>query len=150
MTYQSPGRSMFVLILAAVFVGFSTGFLLVLCFSNYFRAKRAMDRQRQKRLARLSNGAGNGVVTESSVGVGAKNVILTSTLHNSSDASNSFEDDGNEQRRLMESQSKYSHQQHPQVAPTRRRNLADVEQDLMIFEKAETDHSQWTANIMSV
>jgi hypothetical protein len=25
-----------------------------------------------------------------------------------------------------------------------------VEQDLMIFEKAETDHSQWTANIMSV
>ena len=43
-------------IIAAVFVGFLTGFVAVLCIGNYFRAKRAMERQRHRRLARLSNG----------------------------------------------------------------------------------------------
>jgi hypothetical protein len=38
------------------------GFVLFLCIGNYYRAKRAMERQRQRRLARLSNGGGNGVV----------------------------------------------------------------------------------------
>lgn len=38
------------------------GFICVLCVGNFYRAKRAMERQRQRRLARLSNGGGNGVV----------------------------------------------------------------------------------------
>jgi len=37
-----------------VFVGFMVGFVGVLCMGNYFRAKRAMERQRQRRMARQS------------------------------------------------------------------------------------------------
>jgi hypothetical protein len=46
-------------IFVAVFVGFLVGFVAVLCIGNYFRARRAMERQRQRRLARLAgqNGA---------------------------------------------------------------------------------------------
>ena len=62
MTYASRGRSLVETILAVIFGGFLTGFILVLCVGNYYRAKRAMERQRQRRLARLSNGGGNGVV----------------------------------------------------------------------------------------
>ena len=38
---------------AVIFVGFLVGFISVLCIGNYYRAKRAMERQRQRRLARL-------------------------------------------------------------------------------------------------
>jgi len=62
MTYASRGRSLVETILAVVFGGFLTGFILVLCVGNYYRAKRAMERQRQRRLAKFSNGGGNGVV----------------------------------------------------------------------------------------
>lgn len=41
---------------------FLIGFVAVLCIGNYYRAKKAMERQKQKRLARLSGHAGNGVV----------------------------------------------------------------------------------------
>lgn len=51
MTYSSRGRSLTELIIAVVFIGFLTGFVAVLCIGNYFRAKRAMERQRQRRLA---------------------------------------------------------------------------------------------------
>jgi hypothetical protein len=47
---------------AVIFVGFLTGFVLVLCIGNYYRAKRAMERQRQRRLAKLSGRSGNGLV----------------------------------------------------------------------------------------
>jgi hypothetical protein len=57
MTYSSRGRSIIELIVAAVFIGFLTGFVMVLCIGNYFRAKQAAERQRQRRLARLSQGA---------------------------------------------------------------------------------------------
>lgn len=60
MTYQTRGRSIAEVIVAAIFIGFLTGFVAVLCIGNYFRAKKAMERQRQRRLARLSNGGGNG------------------------------------------------------------------------------------------
>jgi len=49
-------------IIATGFVSFLIGFVTVLCVGNYYRAKKAMERQRQKRLARLSGNAGNGVV----------------------------------------------------------------------------------------
>lgn len=56
MAYSSRGRTMVEVILAAIFVGFLTGFVAVLCIGNYFRAKRAMERQRQRRLAQLAAG----------------------------------------------------------------------------------------------
>lgn len=40
---------------------FLIGFVTVLCVGNYYRALKAMERQRHKRLARLA-GNGNGVV----------------------------------------------------------------------------------------
>lgn len=41
------------IVVAVTFVGFLVGFIAVLCVGNYFRAKKAMERQRQRRLARL-------------------------------------------------------------------------------------------------
>jgi len=35
-------------------VTFLIGFITVLCIGNYFRAKRAQERQRQRRLAKLA------------------------------------------------------------------------------------------------
>jgi hypothetical protein len=35
-------------------VVFLVGFITVLCIGNYFRAKRAQERQRQRRLAKLA------------------------------------------------------------------------------------------------
>ena len=51
MTYRSRGRSIFEVIFAVVFVGFLVGFISVLCIGNYYRAKRAMERQRERRLS---------------------------------------------------------------------------------------------------
>jgi hypothetical protein len=39
---------------AICFVAFLVGFITVLCIGNYFRAKRAQERQRQRRLAKLA------------------------------------------------------------------------------------------------
>jgi len=65
MTYHAYGRSVMEVIVAAIIVGFLTGFVAVLCIGNYFRAKKAMERQRQRRLARLSNGGNAGEETVS-------------------------------------------------------------------------------------
>ena len=56
MTYRSRGRSTVEIIVAVTFVGFLTGFVVVLCIGNYFRAKRAQERQRQRRLAKENGG----------------------------------------------------------------------------------------------
>ena len=37
-----------------IFVGVLVGFITVLCIGNYFRAKRAQERQKQRRLAKQS------------------------------------------------------------------------------------------------
>ena len=60
MTYTSRGRSFTETIVAAVFGGFLTGFVLVLCIGNYYRAKRAMERQREKRILRQQQRHGGG------------------------------------------------------------------------------------------
>jgi hypothetical protein len=36
------------------FVAFLVGFITVLCIGNYFRAKRAQERQLQRRLAKIA------------------------------------------------------------------------------------------------
>mmetsp|Transcript_59234 Transcript_59234/g.70677 ORF Transcript_59234/g.70677 Transcript_59234/m.70677 type:complete len:125 (+) Transcript_59234:158-532(+) len=68
MTYRSRGRSIFEVILAVMFVGFLVGFITVLCIGNYFRAKRAQERQRQRRLAKLAAAANNHAGREGSFG----------------------------------------------------------------------------------
>lgn len=45
---------------ACCFVIFLVGFITVLCIGNYFRAKRAQERQRQRRLAKLAGNYPNG------------------------------------------------------------------------------------------
>ncbi|GKY94098.1 hypothetical protein MPSEU_000376200 [Mayamaea pseudoterrestris] len=61
MSHTSRGRSINEIIAVTIFVCFIVGFVTVLCIGNFYRAKRAMERQRQKRLARLSSNGGNGV-----------------------------------------------------------------------------------------
>jgi len=59
MTYKSRGRSNIEVFLAIAFAGFLVGFVLVLCIGNFFRAKRAQERQRERRLERLAAQANN-------------------------------------------------------------------------------------------
>mmetsp|Transcript_8220 Transcript_8220/g.14073 ORF Transcript_8220/g.14073 Transcript_8220/m.14073 type:complete len:89 (-) Transcript_8220:72-338(-) len=59
MTYRSRGRSLFEVIFAVCFTAFLIGFIAVLCIGNYFRAKRAQERQRQRRLSKLAHSGGN-------------------------------------------------------------------------------------------
>jgi hypothetical protein len=40
---------------AIAFVTFLVGFITVLCIGNYFRAKRAQERQRQRRDAKIAS-----------------------------------------------------------------------------------------------
>jgi len=42
-----------------MFVGFLVGFITVLCIGNFFRAKRAQERQRQRRIAKITAAANN-------------------------------------------------------------------------------------------
>mmetsp|Transcript_14768 Transcript_14768/g.21784 ORF Transcript_14768/g.21784 Transcript_14768/m.21784 type:complete len:125 (-) Transcript_14768:1171-1545(-) len=62
MTYRARDRSITEVIIAVILVSFLTGFVFVLCIGNYYRAKRAMERQRQRRLAKLAGQNGNGIV----------------------------------------------------------------------------------------
>ncbi|KAL7531624.1 hypothetical protein ACHAWF_003852 [Thalassiosira exigua] len=50
MTYRWRGRSSNEFMAAIIFAGFLAGFIFYLCVGNYQRAKRAMDRQRKRRL----------------------------------------------------------------------------------------------------
>jgi hypothetical protein len=54
---------------------------LVLCMGNYFRAKRAMERQKQRRLARLSGVGGNGVIGVDSPGSHASSQLSGDERH---------------------------------------------------------------------
>ena len=100
MTYKSRDRSLTEVLIAVVFVCFFVGFVAVLCIGNYYRARRAMERQRQRRLARLSGHAGNGVV-----GLGSTE-SPKSTISGGSSAHSI------EQRNLLGSSNAMSHRQH--------------------------------------
>eukprot|EP00980_Cylindrotheca_fusiformis_P000164 scaffold26_cov117-Cylindrotheca_fusiformis.AAC.5 len=65
MTYRSRGRPLWEVVLAICFVVFLVGFITVLCIGNYFRAKRAQERQRQRRLSKLAGQSGNASVAPS-------------------------------------------------------------------------------------
>lgn len=121
MTYQSRGRSITEVIVAAVFVGFLTGFVAVLCIGNYFRAKRAMERQRQRRLARLSNG-GNGFIDS------------PKSTYSSGTSGGSTRSEGEHQLLL-----------HKTPDLPRRRNMEEEGTDLLLMNENRT-----VANLMSV
>jgi hypothetical protein len=108
MTYSSRGRTIKEIIAATIFVSFLVGFVGVLCVGNYFRAKRAMERQKQRRLARLSEGGGNGIVGS------PKSYYSTSTTSSG----------GNEQMHLLS---------RPLPDVSSRRRVVDDSGDLLQF-----------------
>mmetsp|Transcript_37378 Transcript_37378/g.57986 ORF Transcript_37378/g.57986 Transcript_37378/m.57986 type:complete len:126 (+) Transcript_37378:117-494(+) len=110
MTYKWRGRTMTEVIVAVTFVGFLTGFVAVLCIGNYYRALRAMERQKQKRIARLSGHGGNGIVGAESPG---------------STASSSHV--GDEQQRLLGGQNV-----HSGGGPRRRNGMEDNGETLLL------------------
>jgi type II secretory pathway pseudopilin PulG len=55
---HSRNRSLTEVLIAITVVCFLLGFVAVLCIGNYYRARKAMERQKQKRLARLSGQSG--------------------------------------------------------------------------------------------
>ena len=75
MTNQSKGRSLTEVVAAVTLLGFLTGFVCVLCVGNYCRAKRAMERQRQRRLAKLA-GNSNGLVDSPVSSNGSERQVL--------------------------------------------------------------------------
>lgn len=98
---RSRGRSIVEVIVAVTFVGFLTGFVAVLCIGNYFRARRAMERQRQRRLA----GAGSSQEAGSHFESPRSQYSTGSSLYS----------DGGEQRRLLDGQRR---QQNSSRRPT--------------------------------
>jgi hypothetical protein len=105
---------------AVLIVGFLVGFISVLCIGNYFRAKRAMERQKQRRLARLSSNGGQGIVD-------------SPRSHQSSASGASGRSE--EQQYLL----------GRAPDPTRRRNNVDETGDLL-----RMNENRHTANLMSV
>jgi hypothetical protein len=126
MTYSSRGRSIVELVVAAVFIGFLTGFVAVLCIGNYYRAKQAMERQRQRRLARLSRGG----ATVGSAGGGAGGTADSPRSHFSSNTSGGSTTATDERQHLLAAAAVAG----PPELPRRRNNegvdllqLADVD-----------------------
>jgi hypothetical protein len=78
-------------LIAVTFVCFLLGFMAVLCIGNYYRARRAMERQRQRRLAQLATSHGG---TGGVIGAESPKSIL-------SGATNSSSGQSDEQRQLL-------------------------------------------------
>lgn len=127
MTYSTRGRSLTEVILAVIFVGFLTGFICVLCIGNYYRAKRAMERQRQRRLARLM-GDNRGMMMDS-----------PSTIASSPRSSNASDE---EQYLLM------STGRGPELPRRRGAMEEQVTRDADLLQLDETTRS--AVNVMSV
>lgn len=94
-------------------MGFLAGFVAVLCVGNYYRALRAMERQKHKREARLDEAATGGMMAAAG----------SPHSHVSSNASSQFSEE--RQQRFLEHQQRHQPQpQFQQQQPsTRRRNF---------------------------
>jgi hypothetical protein len=138
MTYASHGRSIIEVIVATIFVCFLTGFVAVLCIGNYYRAKKAMERHRQRRLARLSHGTGGNVGIGGNVGsmdVGTRTSHGSPGSYYSTTSGESVVPD--ERRPLLA---------NPPEIPRRRNN--NINDDLLLFTN-DNDH-QRQPNIIRV
>ena len=128
MTYASHGRSIIEVLIATIFVCFLTGFVAVLCIGNYYRAKKAMERHRQRRLARLSHGAGGNV--EGMIG----DKTGQSSPGSNYSATTSGESVAIDERRPLLA--------HPAELPRRRNN--NINDDLLLFTNNDDQHRQPT------
>lgn len=124
MTYASRGRSIIEVIAVTIVVCFLTGFVAVLCIGNYYRAKKAMERHRQRRLARLSHGVG----FPSGGDVDRKTDISPGS--NYSAATSGGSTPANERQHLLA---------RPSELPRRRNN--NINDDLLLFSN-ENDQQQ--------
>lgn len=154
---RSRGRSIVEVIVAVTFVGFLTGFVAVLCIGNYFRAKRAMERQRQRRLA----GDGGSREIESQFESPRSQYSAGSSLYS----------DGGEHQRLLDDHRQVGKEQqslrrqpgngaqieghYPSQQYRRRQHLSEQvstsnngEEDLLLFEENTPKHDG--SDIMSV
>jgi hypothetical protein len=126
MTNASHGRSIVEVLIATIFVCFLTGFVAVLCIGNYYRAKKAMERHRQRRLARLSHGAGGNV--EGMVGNKAGHGSPGSNYSNTTSGESLAID---ERKPLLS---------NPAELPRRRNN--NINDDLLLFTNNGDEHRQ--------
>jgi hypothetical protein len=119
------GRSLTEVIVAVVFIGFLTGFVAVLCIGNFFRAKQAMERQKQRRVARLSSAGGGNDIHVSIGGIDS-----SPRSHYSSGGSTRTSEGIDENQHLL-----YG----PSTIPRRRANVDDNEDanDLLLFNEQQ-------------
>ena len=141
MTYSSRGRTMTELILAVIFIGFLTGFVAVMCIGNYVRAKRAMERQRQRRLAhRLGQGG-----DESDFYVDGNEEYTASPRSNPSSASGGSSVD--EHMHLLAGRPSNGRRQRIPELPRRR---VAVEEQQMMGDLLLSESTRQAVNVMSV
>jgi hypothetical protein len=117
MTYISRGRSLTEVLIAVTLLCFVLGFVAVLCIGNFYRARRAMERQRQRRLAQLSSHGGNGVIGAESP---KSTNSVTSSIHS------------DDQRQLMLGSDGRGGGMYP--GEPRRRNVDDGDSLLNIYD----------------
>lgn len=156
---------------AVTFVGFLTGFVVVLCIGNYFRAKRAQERQRQRRLAKL--GGGGGVVYERDGG----GSLPDSPRSQYSATSSAYTDEGPEHHHLLHQRKTVFHAsrgvvggdggtslyrtqqlnpQHRQTSigqlqhPKHSAQYSDEEADLLMIPEEDHDRKGPSSDVMSV
>ena len=103
------------------FVSFLIGFVAVLCIGNYYRAKQAMERQKHKRLAKLSGHRGNGVIG------------IDSPRSDHSTASTQFHDEHQQDLLMMGGRT---------TMGTRRRTNDDIQDSLLLDVNATGPRAQ--------
>jgi hypothetical protein len=127
-------RSLWELILATFLVAFLVGFVCVLCIGNYFRAKRAMERQRELRRRRASSATNNNGsnTTDSPRSLASESTANTDNNQNYNNQNN------NERKYLLGGGLQQPPQRGPPELPRRRAGLLSGPspspmEDLLLF-----------------
>jgi type II secretory pathway pseudopilin PulG len=145
-------RSLLELIFATFLVAFLVGFVCVLCMGNYFRAKRAMERQRELRRRRLAMQQERGGHTNnhnnSSHTTDSPRSLATESTANTDNQNNN----NNNERKYLLGQHQRGRQPPPEL-PRRRGLLNAVSdtsptEDLLLFP--DRDSSSEKPKIMRV
>jgi hypothetical protein len=94
--------------------GFLVGFVLVLCIGNYFRAKRAQERQRERRLERIAAQADK---------VDDSTHISTTNINDNGSMTSALSE---QHQRLIAKTLKFQQMQNSSANPTQRRRSTGV------------------------
>lgn len=140
MTYKSRGRSVFEVAVAVTFVGFLTGFVAVLCIGNYYRAKRAMERQRERRMARQAGLLENPYETQLSDSPRSNYSGSSGTYSNNDKGGGGGGGGYGEQQHLLRNNHAHPHEQHPfneYGIPSRRSNVGSLPPRIQLKEDME-------------